>query len=188
MSSETITEDHVPVWVRHTDGVTITQWDYPSCESLGLLKMDFLGLRNLTIMDDAVKMVKQFLELGHGSMPRCGGSRGQGRDQIHTPRHAAHVGQLPSVTGLVGVRPGRARGPIPANATPKIEFGPLTLARSGRLEGRPRSKPPGKRVSRVDRCIVLVDAGYLLGPRPASSPESPRGPGSPWTITPSSKG
>ncbi|MFE6029113.1 DNA polymerase III subunit alpha [Streptomyces niveus] len=56
MSSETIT-DHVPVWVRHTDGVTITQWDYPQCESLGLLKMDFLGLRNLTIMDDAVKMV-----------------------------------------------------------------------------------------------------------------------------------
>ncbi|MER5491890.1 DNA polymerase III subunit alpha [Streptomyces sp. NPDC002490] len=57
MSSERIT-DHVPVWVRHTDQVTITQWDYPSCESLGLLKMDFLGLRNLTIMDDAVKMVK----------------------------------------------------------------------------------------------------------------------------------
>jgi DNA polymerase-3 subunit alpha len=57
MSSETIT-DHIPVWVRHTDGVTITQWDYPTCESLGLLKMDFLGLRNLTIMDDAVKMVK----------------------------------------------------------------------------------------------------------------------------------
>ncbi|WP_423509477.1 DNA polymerase III subunit alpha [Streptomyces xinghaiensis] len=57
MSSEKIT-DHVPVWVRHTDGVTITQWDYPTCESLGLLKMDFLGLRNLTIMDDAVKLVK----------------------------------------------------------------------------------------------------------------------------------
>ncbi|MGP3921672.1 DNA polymerase III subunit alpha [Streptomyces sp. 8N616] len=57
MSSETLT-DHIPVWVRHTDGVTITQWDYPTCESLGLLKMDFLGLRNLTIMDDAVKMVK----------------------------------------------------------------------------------------------------------------------------------
>lgn len=57
MSSEPIV-DHAPVWVRHTDGVTITQWDYPQCESLGLLKMDFLGLRNLTIMDDAVKMVK----------------------------------------------------------------------------------------------------------------------------------
>ncbi|MER5972795.1 DNA polymerase III subunit alpha [Streptomyces sp. NPDC002055] len=57
MSSETLT-DHIPVWVRHSDGVTITQWDYPTCESLGLLKMDFLGLRNLTIMDDAVKMVR----------------------------------------------------------------------------------------------------------------------------------
>ncbi len=57
MSSESIV-DHVPVWVRHSDGVTITQWDYPSCESLGLLKMDFLGLRNLTVIDDAVKMVR----------------------------------------------------------------------------------------------------------------------------------
>ncbi|RVU20479.1 DNA polymerase III subunit alpha [Streptomyces antnestii] len=57
MSSEPIV-DHAPLWTRHTDGVTITQWDYPQCESLGLIKMDFLGLRNLTIMDDAVKMVK----------------------------------------------------------------------------------------------------------------------------------
>ena len=58
MSSEPVT-DHVPVWVRHSDGVTITQWDYPSCESLGLLKMDFLGLRNLTITDDAVRMIRR---------------------------------------------------------------------------------------------------------------------------------
>lgn len=29
MSSEPIV-DHAPIWVRHTDGVTITQWDYPS--------------------------------------------------------------------------------------------------------------------------------------------------------------
>ena len=32
----------------------ITQFDYPSCEDLGLVKMDFLGLRNLTILDDAL--------------------------------------------------------------------------------------------------------------------------------------
>ncbi|HAW31041.1 MAG TPA: DNA polymerase III subunit alpha, partial [Planctomycetaceae bacterium] len=29
----------------------ITQWDGPTVESVGLLKMDFLGLRNLTILD-----------------------------------------------------------------------------------------------------------------------------------------
>src|SRR5258708_1465415 len=57
MSAEPLT-DHIPVWVRHQDGAVITQFDYPTCEGLGLLKMDFLGLRNLTIMSDAVKAVE----------------------------------------------------------------------------------------------------------------------------------
>jgi DNA polymerase-3 subunit alpha len=57
MSSEPII-DHVPVWKREADGAVITQFDYPSCESLGLLKMDFLGLRNLTVLDDAVRGIK----------------------------------------------------------------------------------------------------------------------------------
>lgn len=58
MSSERLI-DHVPVFSPKNDGVVVTQWDYPSCESLGLLKMDFLGLRNLTIMDDAQKAIKK---------------------------------------------------------------------------------------------------------------------------------
>jgi DNA polymerase III subunit alpha len=53
MSSEPLI-DHIPVWQREADGAIITQFDYPSCEDLGLLKMDFLGLRNLTILDDAL--------------------------------------------------------------------------------------------------------------------------------------
>ncbi|MBM4074273.1 MAG: DNA polymerase III subunit alpha, partial [Planctomycetes bacterium] len=36
----------------------ITQWEGPTVEKAGLLKMDFLGLRNLTILDKAVKNVK----------------------------------------------------------------------------------------------------------------------------------
>src|ERR1700760_1825402 len=43
---------------REQDGAIITQFDYPSCEKLGLIKMDFLGLRNLTILDDAVDNIK----------------------------------------------------------------------------------------------------------------------------------
>ena len=43
---------------RLQDGQVITQFDYPSCEALGLVKMDFLGLRNLTILDDAIDNVK----------------------------------------------------------------------------------------------------------------------------------
>ncbi|MFE9388203.1 DNA polymerase III subunit alpha [Streptomyces sp. NPDC006784] len=58
MSSEPVI-DHAPIFSPKNDGTVVTQWDYPSCESLGLLKMDFLGLRNLTIMDDAVKMIRK---------------------------------------------------------------------------------------------------------------------------------
>jgi DNA polymerase-3 subunit alpha len=57
MSSEPLI-DLVPIMRREQDGQIITQFDYPSCEALGLVKMDFLGLRNLTILDDAVANVK----------------------------------------------------------------------------------------------------------------------------------
>jgi len=46
--------DVLPVMRREADGAVITQFDFPTCEALGLLKMDFLGLRNLTILDDCV--------------------------------------------------------------------------------------------------------------------------------------
>jgi DNA polymerase-3 subunit alpha len=50
--------DAIPIMKREQDGAIITQFDYPTCEALGLLKMDFLGLRNLTIIDDAVRNVQ----------------------------------------------------------------------------------------------------------------------------------
>src|SRR5262249_24671769 len=53
MSSEPIIA-HIPVWKREADGAIITQFDSPACEDLGLLKMDFLGLRNLTVLDDSL--------------------------------------------------------------------------------------------------------------------------------------
>ncbi|WP_372511700.1 DNA polymerase III subunit alpha [Carbonactinospora thermoautotrophica] len=57
MSSEPLI-DVVPLWRREQDGQIITQWDMGACESIGLLKMDFLGLRNLTVIDDALKNIK----------------------------------------------------------------------------------------------------------------------------------
>ena len=49
--------DVIPVWKRQQDGSIITQFDMGACESLGLLKMDFLGLRNLTVIDDCLKAI-----------------------------------------------------------------------------------------------------------------------------------
>ncbi|MET0692910.1 MAG: DNA polymerase III subunit alpha, partial [Propionibacteriaceae bacterium] len=62
MSSEPLI-DIIPIMKREQDGAIITQFDYPTCESLGLIKMDFLGLRNLTVLDDAVANVT--LNRGH---------------------------------------------------------------------------------------------------------------------------
>ncbi len=45
--------DVVPLWMRD-DGSIVTQFDMGACEELGLLKMDFLGLRNLTVLDDCL--------------------------------------------------------------------------------------------------------------------------------------
>ena len=57
MSSEPLT-DLIPIMKREQDGQIITQFDYPSCEQLGLVKMDFLGLRNLTVLDDAIDNIR----------------------------------------------------------------------------------------------------------------------------------
>jgi len=56
--SSTPLMDVIPLMKREQDGATITQFDYPSCEDLGLVKMDFLGLRNLTVLDDALKNIE----------------------------------------------------------------------------------------------------------------------------------
>jgi DNA polymerase-3 subunit alpha len=49
--------DVLPIWRRDQDGAIITQFDMGACESLGLLKMDFLGLRNLTVLDDCLRNI-----------------------------------------------------------------------------------------------------------------------------------
>ena len=43
---------------RDRDGVIITGFAYPQCEEMGLVKMDFLGLRNLGIIDQAIRRSK----------------------------------------------------------------------------------------------------------------------------------
>ncbi|GEB44816.1 DNA-directed DNA polymerase [Microbacterium testaceum] len=57
MSSEPLI-DIIPIMRREQDGQIVTQFDYPACESLGLIKMDFLGLRNLTIINDALDNIE----------------------------------------------------------------------------------------------------------------------------------
>ena len=48
----------VPLYKSNKDEIT-TQYDMNALERIGLLKMDFLGLTTLTVLDDAVRMIKQ---------------------------------------------------------------------------------------------------------------------------------
>ena len=50
--------DVIPIHKRDVDGSIITQFDMGACEATGLLKMDFLGLRNLSVLDDCLENIK----------------------------------------------------------------------------------------------------------------------------------
>ena len=56
-----ISRDPVSAYVplATNDNVIVTQFTMTTLEELGLLKMDFLGLRNLTVINDAVKMIQK---------------------------------------------------------------------------------------------------------------------------------
>jgi DNA polymerase-3 subunit alpha len=51
--------DVIPIHRRESDGAIITQFDMVACEATGLLKMDFLGLRNLSVLDDCLLNIKK---------------------------------------------------------------------------------------------------------------------------------
>ncbi|MGW0957563.1 DNA polymerase III subunit alpha [Streptomyces gelaticus] len=62
--SRTKLTDRIPLHMRASDGVKITGFDYPSCEAMGLIKMDFLGLRNLGVIDQAIENIRENRGIG----------------------------------------------------------------------------------------------------------------------------
>jgi DNA polymerase-3 subunit alpha len=65
----------IPLQVRQDDGLVVTQWSYPELESLGLIKMDFLGLDTVDLIQHTVENIMKngktppnMLEIIHGPM------------------------------------------------------------------------------------------------------------------------
>ena len=52
----------VPLYKPPGTEQIVTQWDGPTCEKVGLLKMDFLGLRTLSILEKAKKLIRGTLD------------------------------------------------------------------------------------------------------------------------------
>jgi DNA polymerase-3 subunit alpha len=68
-------EDVIPLLYRPTDGKLITQWKYEELEALGLIKMDFLGLDTVDLIQHTVEniqksgqVVPNMVDLIHGKM------------------------------------------------------------------------------------------------------------------------
>ncbi|HTK31588.1 MAG TPA: DNA polymerase III subunit alpha [Candidatus Saccharimonadaceae bacterium] len=55
--------DYVPLYRQKDESVT-TQWDMKSVEKAGLLKMDFLGLRTLSVLEESVQLISRHHGLG----------------------------------------------------------------------------------------------------------------------------
>ena len=123
MSSEPLI-DIIPIMRREQDGAIITQFDYPTCETLGLIKMDFLGLRNLTVLDDALTQ--------HRRQPRRAG-----RPARTLPLDDQATYELLARGDTLGRLPARRR----ADALAAAADAPGQLR--GHLRGRSRSTGPG---------------------------------------------
>ncbi|HEC30527.1 MAG TPA: DNA polymerase III subunit alpha, partial [Candidatus Yonathbacteria bacterium] len=63
--------DFVPTQFDPKGGKVITQYDMHAVEDAGLLKFDFLGIRNLAILSDAVRLAKKFhnVDIDIGKIP-----------------------------------------------------------------------------------------------------------------------
>ncbi|MBI2122776.1 MAG: DNA polymerase III subunit alpha, partial [Armatimonadetes bacterium] len=62
ISRDPLTE-HVPLQKATKGDLVMTQFDMIAVEKIGLLKMDFLGLANLTILDTAMKIIEKTREI-----------------------------------------------------------------------------------------------------------------------------
>lgn len=58
ISSQPLTNT-IPMQKRQDDGAPITQWTYQECEELGLIKMDFLGLDTIDLIENTIKNIKK---------------------------------------------------------------------------------------------------------------------------------
>lgn len=56
--------EYMPVMQKGSANPIVTQWDMGRVEQCGILKIDFLGLRNLGVIDSCIKLVKQRHDIG----------------------------------------------------------------------------------------------------------------------------
>ncbi|MCA9305980.1 MAG: DNA polymerase III subunit alpha, partial [Phycisphaerales bacterium] len=74
----------VPIYRAPGTEDDVTQWDGPTCESVGLLKMDFLGLRTLSVIERCKKLIRE--TLSEAEIRKAVGIRDAARDPLDLDR------------------------------------------------------------------------------------------------------
>ena len=127
----------------------VTQWDGPSCEKVGLLKMDFLGLRTLSTIERAKSLIAK-------SMPEAAVFAAVGRGADFDPRTR-------------GAREGRSH-PLDLDRIPLDDQRVLAMFRRGETSGIFQFESGGMRRLLVDmqpdRIEDLIAANALFRPGP----------------------
>ncbi|MBI2120872.1 MAG: hypothetical protein HYT94_04580 [Parcubacteria group bacterium] len=89
--SPTPLSDFTPIQFDPKGGKLISQYDMHAVEDLGLLKSDFLGIRNLAILADAVRLVKTYhdIDINIQKIPRADKKTFARTDGVHSRIHQA---------------------------------------------------------------------------------------------------
>ena len=147
--------DYLPVQRKPESGQdpenapVVTQYEMHGVEELGLLKMDFLGLRNLDVITDTVEMVRA-------------GARSRLRHRRHRPRRPADAGTAPAR---------RRHRRVPAGGRPAAGADEVAEADELRRRRRPRRPLParadgGEHAQRLRRPQERAQADRVPAPRP----------------------
>ncbi|HVU63302.1 MAG TPA: DNA polymerase III subunit alpha, partial [Phycisphaerales bacterium] len=87
------------------DHEIVTQWDGPTCEKVGLLKMDFLGLRTLSVIERAKALIRETLDeravweaVGRGAEFEVSRKTDPRHFDTSAPRHLSHPLDLDRLT------------------------------------------------------------------------------------------
>ena len=162
--------EYLPLQQKGADSEVVTQFSMSDVEALGLLKMDFLGLRNLDVIDRAVDLIEQSTGAPPGHGRAAAGRREDLRDDGPGRRHrrvpvrvvgharGAALGAADPVRG-----PDRAGRAVPAGAD--AEHPPLR---------RPPERPRAVHLRRPAAGADPVGDGRDLGLPGAVDADRPR--------------
>lgn len=158
----------IPLYKASGSDDVITQWDGPTCEKVGLLKMDFLGLRTLSIIQRCKDLVSATLDR-ETQLKAITGDFGAGPCP-ETPREFGLSGEAGNARGKGGASAAAGVDPLDLERLTYADQNVLDLFRRGQTKGVFQFESSGMRdmlkAMGPDKLDDLFAANALYRPGP----------------------